>query len=285
MHPVSVACTGGFGKMRQGSRTKRTSARETMSKRVSSKAAPHGVMASEVAEDEDGDEESPSRGGFPRVTLALSAFIMSLVVTLISAYYALQGPEVLVRAPSQVLLYRDGEGERSILGFDLRLDMINGASDYGDVMLDAELVPAGSGVRFAFQNVMRPVFTGDAPVSTDCELGSRCIGLPGLRLIEQPDVLVDLPGGAARAMHLSFPAVQWNCTGDAKACARYASFDQALAAFAGRPLEFTVTLRFNRDGERKVHCRGGTIDVAYLREVGWMSLACAQSSVSGEPWL
>jgi hypothetical protein len=163
--------------------------------------------------------------------------------------------------------------------------MINGASDYGDVMLDAELVPAGSGVRFAFHTVMRPVFTGDAPVSADCELGSRCIALPGLRLIEQPDVLADLAGGAARAMHLSFPAVQWNCTGDAKACSRYATFDQAVAALAGRPVDFTVTLRFNRDGERKVRCRGGAINAAYLREVGWMSLGCVESSVSGAPWL
>ena len=38
--------------------------------------------------------------------------------------------------------------------------MINGASDYGDVMLDAQLSPVGSGVAFAFQNVLRPVFTG-----------------------------------------------------------------------------------------------------------------------------
>lgn len=48
------------------------------------------------------------RFSFPRMTLALSAFIMSLTITLISAYHGLQGAEMLVRAPDKVILYRDG---------------------------------------------------------------------------------------------------------------------------------------------------------------------------------
>lgn len=271
--------------------------REALLKRVSGSIAPHGVTASEIAaENHDGterqdgaDEEQSTTHGlsrwFPRVTLALSAFIMSLVVTLISAYYALQGPEVLVRPPEQVLLYRDGEGDQSILGFGVRLDMINGASDYGDVMLDAELTPVGSGASFHFQNVMRSVFTGSAPVSDECELGSRCIAHPGLRLIEQPDTLVDLAGGAARAMHLSFPAAQWNCDGSEQACARYATFDQALAALATRRLEISIKLNFNRDGNRTIRCSAGRIDANYVRQLGWATLACDDSSVSGGPWL
>ena len=266
------------------------SVRDAVSRRV----APGGVAASEIAA-EEGDEDEPIFGRrqagerwrrFPRVTLALSAFIMSLVVTLISAYYALQGPEVLVRPPQQVLLYRDGEGDRSILGFGIRLDMINGASDYGDVMLEAELSPAGSDVSFKFQNVLRPVFTGGSTkAESDCELGSRCIDLPGLLLIEQPDTLVDLPGGSAKAMHLSFPAAQWNCSGSPQACARYATFDSASAALASRPLDIRMTLKFNRDGQRRIRCRGGKIDLAYLRKLGWMTLACEQSEVTGGPWL
>jgi hypothetical protein len=133
----------------------------TIRRAVSRKVAPAGVAASEIAAEAEEDEASEGGGGsrrFPRVTLALSAFIMSLVVTLISAYYALQGPEVLVRPPEQILLYRDGEGEQSILGFGIRLDMINGASDYGDVMLEAELSP----VSFDYQTVLRPVFPGSS---------------------------------------------------------------------------------------------------------------------------
>ena len=258
---------------------------------VSTRAAPAGVAASETAaEDEESSAASEGSRGrlrwFPRVTLALSAFIMSLAVTLISAYYALQGPEVLVRPPEQILLYRDGEGPQSILGFGIQLDMINGASDYGDVMLEADLSPANSEVAFRFQNVLRPVFTGSAKASTDdCALGSRCISHPGLLLIEQPDTLVDLPGGAARAMHLSFPAAQWNCEGSKQACARYATFDRAASAIAARPLGISIRLTFNRDGERRVRCSGGRIDGAYLQKLGWVTLACEQSEVTGGPWL
>lgn len=264
--------------------------RQKMFNEVSRRAAPAGVAASETAaEDEEASAGSEGSRGrfrwFPRVTLALSAFIMSLAVTLISAYYALQGPEVLVRPPEQVLLYRDGEGSQSILGFGIQLDMINGASDYGDVMLEAELSPANSDVAFGFQNVLRPVFTGSAKASTDdCALGSRCIGHPGLLLIEQPDTLVDLPGGAARAMHLSFPAAQWNCRGPEQACARYAAFDQAAAAVAAGPLDLSIRLTFNRDGERTVRCTGGKISLAYLQKLGWVTLACEQSEVTGGPW-
>lgn len=261
---------------------------DAMLEQISGTVTPRGVIASEIAADAS-DEQSSRPGKFrklPRVTLALSAFIMSLAVTLISAYYALQGPEILVRPPEQVLLYRDGEGAQSILGFDIRLDMINGASDYGDVMLDAELVPSGSGASFGFQSVVRPLFTGaSAKPADDCEVGSRCIGLPGLRLIEEPDTLVDLPGGSAKAMHLSFPAAQWNCKGPAQACARYATFDEAAAAIAARPVDFRITLKFNRDGDRHIRCSGGKVDLAYLRKLGWVTLACVQSDVSGGPWL
>ena len=275
--------------MKDGQRRDRTPTRQRMFNEVSRRAAPAGVAASETdAEDEEVSAATAGVRGrlrwFPRVTLALSAFIMSLTVTLISAYYALQGPEVLVRPPQQVLLYRDGVGARSILGFGVRLDMINAATDYGDVMLDAELSPAGSGVSFRFQNVMRPVFTG-AAAGDECELGSRCIALPGLRLIEQPDTLVDVPGGAARAMHLSFPATRGNCKGPQQACVRYATFDLAAAALASRPLDVSVRLNFNRDSERAIRCRGGKVDLTYLRKFGWVTLPCHEANVSGDPWL
>ena len=273
--------------MNERRQSNRALGRRRLSKAAAESFATTSVAASEVAAGEDALPERPRGGPYwlPRPSLALSAFIMSLAVTLISAYYALQGPEVLVRPPQQILLYRDGEGQQSILGFDVRLDMINSATDYGDVMLDAALSPADSGASFRFQNVMRPVFTGAAAVSDECELGSRCISHPGLKLIEQPDVLVDVAGGAARAMHLSFPAAQWNCEGAKAACARFATFNQAAAAIGARPLDVRITLKLNGDGIRQIRCRGGKVDISYLKGVGWMTLACEQSEVQGEPWL
>lgn len=269
--------------------------RERTSK-AARQAAVGFLMTEEALRDADGratDEQqvepaparrSDGRLRFPQISLALSAFIMSLVVTLIGAYYALQGPEIVVRPPEQVVLYRDGDKDAAILGIALRLDMINGASDYGDVMLDGELTPGAGQAVFAFQSVLKPIFTASAPeAARSCDLGSRCIGHPGLLLIEQPDALVDVPGGAAKAMHLSFPMAEWNCTG--QRCRAFGTFDQAVAALAGQPLRLKLNLKFNSDGERTIICGGSAIDANYLKQVGWVSIACKDSSVSGEPFL
>lgn len=239
-------------------------------------------------EEEGGAEAGAARRRFPlpQLSLSLSAFIMSLTITLISAFYAIQGAEILVRAPEQVILYRDGTGDDSILSFAVRIDMINSASDYGDVMLEAELTPSAGAPSFKYQATVNPVFTSSAFESAkNCALGSRCIGLQGLLLVEQSDQLADLPGGSARALTFSFPVTEWNCSGSRSACNRYGTFDKAVSAVTAAKLNIKIILHFHSDGDRQISCRGSNIDAGYLRQVGWISLSCDQSKVTGEHFL
>ena len=218
-----------------------------------------------------------------RISLSLSAFIMSLAITLINAFYAVQGAEMVVRAPKQVLLYRDGEGADSVLAVTVRTDLINAAGGYGDVLLEAELKPAPGAPAFDYQGLVNPVFTSAAEQkAASCELGARCVGLPGLLIVERSDQVIDMPGGAARAINLSFPIADWNCTTQSSACARFGSFDKAVDAIGRGPLDIRIILHFHADGDREILCRGGRINAEYLRKVGWISLSCDDREVSGE---
>lgn len=219
-------------------------------------------------------------------SISVAAFMMSLTMTLINAFYAARGSELAVQAPEQLLLYRDGEGADSILTAALRTDLINLADGYGDVLTDASVQIGEDGPEFAYQATANPVFTADAEaVAKKCDLGARCLGLPGLLVIERSDQIIDIPSGAAKVVSLAFPAVGWNCTGGDAACARFATFDDAVAAIAGGPVEVRLTLDFHADGERQILCRAGKPDAQYLSKIGWVSLSCEESEVSGEPLL
>ena len=218
--------------------------------------------------------------------ISVAAFMMSLTMTLISAFYAARGSELAVQAPEQLLLYRDGEGADSILTAALRTDLINLADGYGDVLTDASVQIGKTGPAFAYQATANPVFTTDAEAAAKkCDLGARCLGLPGLLVIERSDEILDIPSGEAKVVSMAFPAVGWNCTGADEACARFATFDDAVAALAGGPIEVRLRLDFHADGEREILCRTGKPDAAYLRQIGWVSLSCEESQVSGEPLL
>ena len=58
-------------------------------------------------------------------SLSLAAFVMSLTIAAINAAYALRGAEIAVDPPAQLILYRDGSGEQSVLTAAVRLSMIN----------------------------------------------------------------------------------------------------------------------------------------------------------------
>ena len=96
----------------------------------------------------------------PKLTLGLSAFIMSLTVTLINASYALRGSDIVVLPPAEALLYRDGDGAGSVLTAAMPLSMINAASGYGDLLLDATLA-LPDGARFDWQGQVTPVLFAD----------------------------------------------------------------------------------------------------------------------------
>jgi hypothetical protein len=208
-------------------------------------------------------------------SLSLAAFVMSLSITLINIYYAMRGAEIAVDPPAQLIIYRDGEGDASVLTAGVRIDMINVADGYGDVLKTASLSLDGGRTRFEYEGTIRTVFAGPDQKSPDCELGLRCLQLPGLYVIERTDEILDMPSGAARAFTLSFPVVSWNCAASGKdGCSRFDSFPKTIATLSSRGLSARIELGFHSDGDRKLTCTTGALDRNYLQKVGWISLPC-----------
>jgi len=243
-------------------------------------------MTGEAGEKGGGPEAKRRTPFHRRLTLSLSAFIMSLTITLLNAFYGLRGAEIVVEPPEQVLLYRDGEGENAVLTFAVRLPMINTAASYGDLMLEATLQPGAGAPKFKYQALVHPVFTDrSAEALGKCDLESRCIARPGLFIAEQADEIIDIPAGQARSRYFAFTLAEWNCQGPKPDCAGFQNFPASAARIGSRPLDIEITLRFNGDGTRRILCRGGAIDLRYLNQVGWVNLSCQTRSVKGDTWL
>lgn len=208
-------------------------------------------------------------------SLSLAAFVMSLGITLINVYYAMRGSEIAVDPPAQLILYRDGEGDASVLTATVRVDMINVSDGYGDVLKSARLSLDRDATRFDYQGTVKAVFA-DTASTPPCELGKRCITLPGLYLVERSDEILDMPSGSARAFQLSFPLVSWNCAGNAEGCGRFKTFSTSVQSLPSKGLVATVDLKFHSDGARVLRCATGGINLDYLRKVGWISVPCSQ---------
>lgn len=242
-----------------------------------------------MTEDAAQGEQTPAGGAGrwrSKITISLSAFVMSLAMTAISAYSGLRGSDLVVVPPKQILLFRDGEGANSILSVAARFDIINASADYGDVLLEASTRLGQSGPVFAFSAPIKATFTSRSREAAEgCAIDSRCIPLAGLLVVEQPDTMIDFGGGASRTVTLSFPATGWNCTSSKEQCAAYDSFEKALAAIGKQPLDLEFALKFNSDGERKIFCGSDKPDLGYLAQAGWISLACKEREVKGRHWL
>lgn len=216
--------------------------------------------------------------------LAQAGFIMSVTLAIINAYYAFRGSVMIVQPSKQVILYRDGEGERAVLTLAVRSEMMNAADGaHGDVLMAATIQLGRSTPQFAYSGEIKPVFTSGASSQEGCALDTRCVSLPGLRTIEQEERILSIPGGQVLGATLVYPIAEWNCTGSAPDCSRYRDFSTAVAALGNKPLEVTVRLKFHGDGTRTLRCQGNPVDAGYLKGNGWMTMSCKTASVSGDP--
>lgn len=222
---------------------------------------------------------------YRRITIGAAGFFLAVMLAAINAFAALRGSVIVVQPPEQVILFRDGEGDKAVLTMAMRLAMINAAdSQHGDVVMGATIAPVAGGPTFKFSSTVNPVFTNDPNAASKCDIGARCITLPGLLAIEQSDEIIDIPGGAVRAPYLAYPVTDWNCEGDDKSCAQFRTFDQAIQRIAKGPSRFTVSVDYFSDGKRQITCGGRTADLAYLRKTGWMTISCDSADVSGAPF-
>lgn len=209
-------------------------------------------------------------------SLSLAAFVMSLSITLLNVYYSMRGSEIAVEQPTQLILFKDGEGEASVLTAAIRLELMNTSDSYGDVLRKASLSLDNGKTAFESQATIRPVLTDEKGTVPECELGVRCISLPGLYLIEKTDEILETPAASARVFTLGFPIVGWNCTGALNACEASKDFNAAVATLEQSSLRARLSLRFHSDGERTIRCDVAKPDLAYLRKVGWMSVHCGR---------
>lgn len=235
-------------------------------------------------EDNAQQAEAPPRRRIWKPTLAQAGFIMSVTLALINVYYAVRGSVMVVHPPKQIILYRDGEGDRAVLMLALRLETINAAdSSHGDVLTNATIKPARGEPEFAYGGTIKPVFTSDTDAGQKCSVETRCVALKGLLAIEQQDEILSIPGGGVLGTTLVYPLTGWNCGGAKAACARFETFPAAVTAIAGKPLDVRIKLSFYGDGNRELRCRTRPVDARYLTTSGWTTMSCTEASVSGGP--
>ena len=221
-----------------------------------------------------------------RITIGAAGFFLAVMLAAINAISGLRGSVIVVQPPEQVILYRDGDGDQAVLTMALRVAMINAAgSEHGDVLMSSSMAPIMGGPTFKFAGAVKPVLSRAPDADEKCDIGARCISLPGMLAIEQGDEIIDIPGGTVRSPYLAYPVTDWNCEGAAAACAGFVNFDKAVSAIARGPSAFSVSVSYFSDGKRRLKCEGRAVDLAYLRKNGWMTVSCKQSTVSGAPLL
>jgi hypothetical protein len=257
-----------------------------MSKPPSQQGA-DGDASTEAPTDEPGVATPPTaKAWHERASLALAAFIPSVTIALINAFYFVRGAEMVVLPPDEILLYLDGEGPDAVPSFAFRIGMINAADgQHGDALLDAELQPTLGAPAYQFESVVAPIFAENV---AECGAGHRCISLPGLTVVERGDEVIGIPGGTARSLYLSFPMSRPRCIGREQTCSDFSRLGQLLRMIAERPITLRVGLRFYDDGRRTLQCSVGNLDaeqLGFLRDNRWVTLPCQRSDVSGGPIL
>jgi hypothetical protein len=233
-------------------------------------------------------------GSISEAGAAFATFALSLTVFSVAGLNAIRGPEITLIAPERMLLYREGEGDAATLTLALNAGIINEASgEFGDVMTGAELSfapPADKPARFGLGALVELV---NSPVPRaqraewvsaqvrSCDVGVRCVATANALIIEREKRLLDVPGAGSRTEKLGFLLQTNQCAGPAALCAEFDGYRKTLATLKRQgQLRAYVTLRFNRDGEKRLACFGSVdprkIDAVYgyLEDNGWATFAC-----------
>jgi hypothetical protein len=220
--------------------------------------------------------------------VALAALLVSLTVFMLNGALSLRGSQVALLQPKTALLYRDSGPNGSVLWIAVQASMINAArADYGDIVERAwlSLEPQVGGAEFPYEAIIEPVtMTRDVETAVkNCPNGARCIPGTGFYVVERPEQLIDLPGGASRSAHMAFAIGGPLCGGDQAACARFMSYTAAVDTLRALPDPvIRMSLKMHFDGEKKVECalsrdpqmRKAIFD--YLDEKGWAEVACVE---------
>lgn len=209
--------------------------------------------------------------------IAVAAFLLSLVVAIVSFGNVIVGPQIDVLPPESVFLYREGNGNSSVVSIAIRLRMINRAASYNDVVIASSLFLSGESVRFDNSSRVSLIFTENRDSRSVCAPGARCIARRGMAITELQDDMVVIPAGGASGHFFSYRLV----CGGGRDCQRYRDVGTTLRTLRNKELDLIILIQLNQDGARIVRCRAGPIDAKDFPSRGWQGLRCNRSTVSG----
>ncbi len=222
-------------------------------------------------------------------TAATGTLLLSATVFGTAAFFALRGSRIVVLPIEEVLLYRDGTSASAVLSVAIPARIMNLASlDHGDVVRQVilEVNPKRGRPRAAFDYLNSVTEQTAASVAQaeqqarECRLGTRCLAIEELLILEEPAKLLSFPGGVGRAEKLGFTFFPIYCRGEG--CARFGVYDKAAGFLRSQSnLEFVLTLEFHGEGRIRAACsltdlgpKGRRAALDYLEEHGWAELKC-----------
>jgi len=205
---------------------------------------------------------------------------LSLLLTAVVAgagfFLFLSGPQVRVSEPKDVLIYRTGAEPNALLSFAFPLDMSNWSQGHNDriktAVLQAERLPfqvRTSGAR-RLEFVNRP--------ERICEREmNECVHWPKLAVVDLAGDNMLVKAGEPTPRTLAFEVL---CPPNRATC-NVATYSDALRSIGQGPITFSISLHFERDGSRTIHCTVERIYVDYIQRVGWQSAECSNARVEG----
>lgn len=170
----------------------------------------------------------------------------------------MHGAKIEVSPPRQVLLYRDGTEEHSIMWVALDTTLLN-RSRFPDttesLVLRISGAPPGEEAVFRAESTVEPIFSTSEDDVVACPEMTRCIRKKQMTIGEERADGINISGGTALSIYISFPLSMGNCISETSTCAAYADFDSASGILEPNPdLRFTVELSMAEDGRKYAAC-------------------------------
>lgn len=192
---------------------------------------------------------------------AAAAWLAALLTALVAGpdlWDRIHGAKIEVSPPRQVLLYRDGSDENSIMWVALDMTILN-RSRFPDtterLVLRISGAPPGEEAVFRAESTVQPIFSTPDDDPVGCPDMTRCIRKKQMTIGEERADGINIGGGNARSMYISFPLSMGNCMSSTEACKAYADFASASGILEPNPdVRFTVELSMAEDGKKYVSC-------------------------------
>lgn len=214
---------------------------------------------------------------------AVAAWIACLLTGAVAGpdlWDRIHGSKIEVSPARQFLLYRDGVGTKSIMWIAFDTTIMN-RSRFPDttesLVLRISGAPAGREAVFRAEATVQPIFSTSEDAEIECPMMTRCIRKEQMTIGEERADGINISGGSARSLYVSFPLVGGNCMSGDQPCREMADFERASEILGRSPdLSFTMELSMAEDGMKRVSCvlspeakQGWAQILERTGEVGW----------------